>query len=215
MVSSPAVARSETGQPGAFGRTSVQRSRPERLGQVQAPLVETGNLTGCFQVTDMGDQGIERWPALGRVEPGDRTRIGCVRAQAIDGLGRERDQPAVRRGNLRRPLPRCDRRGELSWSGWVSSGDFTPDGSLRVTFTLLILIPLLAVCGSRRYTGHPCRSVAQPGRALRSGRRGRRFESCHSDHDFNGLALCALYSPRNNPRNYILRPSSCARRDVG
>src|SRR6202007_2093923 len=26
------------------------------------------------------------------------------------------------------------------------------------------------------------RSVAQPGRALRSGRRGRRFESCHSDH---------------------------------
>lgn len=27
----------------------------------------------------------------------------------------------------------------------------------------------------------PSRSVAQPGRALRSGRRGRRFESCHSD----------------------------------
>ena len=28
------------------------------------------------------------------------------------------------------------------------------------------------------------RSVAQPGRALRSGRRGRRFESSHSDHFF-------------------------------
>ena len=28
------------------------------------------------------------------------------------------------------------------------------------------------------------RSVAQPGRALRSGRRGRRFKSCHSDHSF-------------------------------
>ena len=27
------------------------------------------------------------------------------------------------------------------------------------------------------------RSVAQPGRALSSGGRGRRFESCHSDHD--------------------------------
>ena len=26
------------------------------------------------------------------------------------------------------------------------------------------------------------RSIAQPGRALRSGRRGRRFESCYSDH---------------------------------
>ena len=28
------------------------------------------------------------------------------------------------------------------------------------------------------------RSVAQPGRALRSGRRGRRFKSCHSDQLF-------------------------------
>ena len=35
------------------------------------------------------------------------------------------------------------------------------------------------------YKGSPYfryRSVAQPGRALRSGRRGRRFESSHSDH---------------------------------
>jgi AraC-like DNA-binding protein len=30
----------------------------------------------------------------------------------------------------------------------------------------------------------PSRSVAQPGRALRSGRRGRRFKSYHSDHGF-------------------------------
>ena len=29
------------------------------------------------------------------------------------------------------------------------------------------------------------RSVAQPGRALRSGRRGRWFEPSHSDHKFN------------------------------
>ena len=27
-----------------------------------------------------------------------------------------------------------------------------------------------------------CRGVAQFGRALRSGRRGRRFKSCHLDH---------------------------------
>jgi hypothetical protein len=32
------------------------------------------------------------------------------------------------------------------------------------------------------------RRVAQPGRALRSGRRGRRFESSLSDQFFNGLA---------------------------
>ena len=29
------------------------------------------------------------------------------------------------------------------------------------------------------------RSIAQPGRALRSGRRGRRFESCYSDQISN------------------------------
>ena len=33
------------------------------------------------------------------------------------------------------------------------------------------------------------RSVAQPGRALLSGSRGRRFESCHSDHDFSSLSI--------------------------
>ncbi len=29
---------------------------------------------------------------------------------------------------------------------------------------------------------HLCRGVAQPGSALRSGRRGRRFKSYHLDH---------------------------------
>ncbi len=33
-----------------------------------------------------------------------------------------------------------------------------------------------------RYTSIRCRDVAQFGSALRSGRRGRRFESCHPDH---------------------------------
>ena len=37
------------------------------------------------------------------------------------------------------------------------------------------------------------RSVAQPGRALLSGSRGRRFESCHSDHQFRHL----VYRPRD------------------
>jgi hypothetical protein len=33
------------------------------------------------------------------------------------------------------------------------------------------------------------RGVAQPGRALRSGRRGRRFKSCHPDQDFNASSI--------------------------
>src|SRR3977135_244554 len=40
---------------------------------------------------------------------------------------------------------------------------------------------LLAVGETQGYKPRSCRSVAQPGRALRSGRRGRRFKSCHSD----------------------------------
>ena len=43
----------------------------------------------------MGDQGIEGRPALGLVDAGDRGRIGGVGAEAVDGLGRERDQPAL------------------------------------------------------------------------------------------------------------------------
>ncbi len=50
----------------------------------------------------MGDQRIEGGPALGLVEPGDRGRIGGVGAEAIDGLGRERDQPALGQDTRRR-----------------------------------------------------------------------------------------------------------------
>src|ERR1700687_6129250 len=53
----------------------------------------------------------------------------------------------------------------------------------RPTFTgVASSIRLLAVRESQGYKPRSCRSVAQPGRALRSGRRGRRFKSCHSDH---------------------------------
>ena len=40
------------------------------------------------------------------------------------------------------------------------------------------------------------RRVAQPGRALRSGRRGRRFNSCHADH----LVRCITGDGRLRPR---------------
>ena len=52
---------------------------------------------GC-EVADMRDQGVEGGPALGPVEVGDRHRIGGVGAEAIDGLGRERDQSASGQG---------------------------------------------------------------------------------------------------------------------
>src|ERR1051325_2437106 len=59
----------------------------------------------------------------------------------------------------------------LSWGSWLVNMALSAVGILR------------AACGvvaARLYT-RPCRSVAQPGRAPRSGRGGRRFESSHSD----------------------------------
>jgi hypothetical protein len=47
-----------------------------------------------------------------------------------------------------------------------------------------------------RASGNTCRSVAQSGSAPRSGRGGRRFKSCHSDHLFlnhcSGVSQCRL-----------------------
>ena len=43
----------------------------------------------------------------------------------------------------------------------------------------------LRPAGPSSISAPPSRSVAQSGRALRSGRRGRRFKSCHSDHSFS------------------------------
>jgi hypothetical protein len=50
----------------------------------------------------MGDQRIERRPALGLIEPGNRSGVGGIGAEAVDGLGRERDQPAFGERTRRR-----------------------------------------------------------------------------------------------------------------
>jgi hypothetical protein len=42
----------------------------------------------------MDDQRVERRPALGRIDAGDRVRAGRVRGEAVDGLGRNRDRLA-------------------------------------------------------------------------------------------------------------------------
>ncbi len=79
-----------------------QRSRPERFGQCCRGRVEAPNPPGSLEVADMGDQRIERRPALGLVEPCDRYWVGGVGAEAIDGLGREPDQATFRQATRRR-----------------------------------------------------------------------------------------------------------------
>ena len=76
----------------------------------------------------MGDQRVERGPALGGVEPRDRGGVGGVGAEPVDRLGRKRDQPAggKARGrvgdgaDLRRDHPRRDfGRGIGAHAGWL------------------------------------------------------------------------------------------------
>ena len=93
-VSRPAVARSATAQSGVFGSTSVSGPGQNASASASRWRVEARDLPCGGDIADMGDQRIEGRPALGLVEPGDRGRIGRIGAEAIDGLGRERDQPA-------------------------------------------------------------------------------------------------------------------------
>ena len=121
-VSSPAVARSATAQSADFGSTSVSGPGQNASASAVAGCVETGNPPGGGEIADMGDQRIEGGPALGLIKPGDRGRIGGVGAEAIDGLGRERDQPAFGKAaaGLRPRQPR--RRAKSAFSGLNSQG---------------------------------------------------------------------------------------------
>ena len=61
----------------------------------------------------------------------------------------------------------------------------------RQTLTLFVWVRILV--------GQPHRGVAQFGRALRSGRRGRRFKSCHLDHvEYPSKGCSAFYIYLNN-----------------
>jgi len=48
-----------------------------------------------LEVGDVGDQRVEGRAALGGIDGRDGGGIGSVRREAIDGLGRQDDQPTV------------------------------------------------------------------------------------------------------------------------
>ena len=75
-----------------------QRTRPKSVREGHRVGVETGDLPCAADIPDMRNQRIERRPALGLVEAGDGGRVGGIRPEAVDGLGRERDQPAFAKG---------------------------------------------------------------------------------------------------------------------
>ena len=95
-----------------------QRSRPERFGERKRGRIEAADRTGGGEIADMGDQRVESGPSLGLIEAGDGKGIGGVGAEPVDGLGRERDQPAIgerARGRRHRGLAggqnRCGQAG--------------------------------------------------------------------------------------------------------
>jgi hypothetical protein len=73
--------------------------------------------------------------------------------------------------------------GRRERNGQRQGGREAVPGTRHATPIAVLPVAALAAPPWRRYkTAHQrCRSVAQPGRAPRSGRGGRRFKSCHSD----------------------------------
>ena len=187
MVSSPAVASSATGQSGGARQHQRQRPRPEFRRELFGVGIELGDPARGGEVGDMGDQRIERRPSLGEVEPRDRLGIGGVGAEPVNGFGRERDEPAL--GKAARAAAAAASRACQNRSG------FRPDRHGSSGFTCNFASSRVPCGGPMRTAiSRPLnRSVAQSGRAPRSGRGGRRFKSCHSDQIFQALEVPATF----------------------
>ena len=163
---------------GALRQHQRQRTRPEGGGQPFGGGVEPREPLRGGEIGDVGDQRIERRPALGGVEPRDRRAVGGVGAEPVDRLGRKGDEAARREASARRRRSRRARSGAtvpdvILPSSFVSAG-LCASPELR--------LPVLAAPGGVYKAAFSSRSVAQSGSAPRSGRGGRRFKSCHSDH---------------------------------
>ena len=74
MLSRPAVASSATGQSARFCRTSVSGPGQNAAASFSAAASNTASRRAAARSDDMGDQRIERRPALGGVEPRDGRR---------------------------------------------------------------------------------------------------------------------------------------------
>ena len=75
-------------------RDQGQRPGPERLRQRQRIGVENHLARRVLDAEHMGDQRVERRPALGGVDRRDGARVGGVGGQPVDRLRRHRDEAA-------------------------------------------------------------------------------------------------------------------------
>ena len=72
-----------------------------RFGEPFRDIVPTRERTRRGDIGDVHDQRVEARPAFGGEDRGDRAIVGGDSAQAIDGLGGKRDQPARAQGLCR------------------------------------------------------------------------------------------------------------------
>ena len=79
---------------GRLGQDERQRPRPEGVGEPRRIGIKARQRLRRWAIDNSGDQRIERRPALGLVDARDRPPGGRIGAEAVDRLGRERDQPA-------------------------------------------------------------------------------------------------------------------------
>jgi hypothetical protein len=95
MVSSPAVARSATGQFALPGHHQRQRPRPERGRQLTTDGSKLSQVGCGLDIPHVHDQRIELRPALGREDRRNGAPIGGVGAKAVHSLGGKRDELAA------------------------------------------------------------------------------------------------------------------------
>ena len=82
------------GAVGAARRDQRERARPEAIGQRAGVRVQMRVPLRVVQAEHMGDQRIETRAALGLEDARHSDGVRGVGAEAVDGLGRERDETA-------------------------------------------------------------------------------------------------------------------------
>ncbi len=107
MICKPAREVVQTVAPGASGTTRVSGPGQNASARRKASAEKMPCSQRRFKARDVGDKRIEVWPCLRRINAGDGGVRGRVGGQAVNGLGRKRDETAAtqdarRLGNARR-----------------------------------------------------------------------------------------------------------------
>ena len=117
--------RSQDRRPGsraAFGSTSVSGPGQKAAASRSASHRTRASAPRRVGVRHMRDQRVEARPALGGIKPRDRLAVGGIGAEAVDRLGRERDE-AARGQDARRGFDRiADRPPRRVWPAQPSCG---------------------------------------------------------------------------------------------